>query len=89
MQPTIGRIVIYHPCNDRRDYVPQNGRPADVPAVIVAVWGNECVNLKVLTDGPNDVWVTSANFGTGERQWSWLEIIPTARPVDPELAESV
>lgn len=75
MRPTIGRIVIYHPCKDRQDYVYQNGHANDTPAIIVAVWSDTTVNLKVLTDGPTDVWVTSSTLGTNERQWSWPERI--------------
>jgi hypothetical protein len=61
MKPTIGRIVIYtlydgfEPC----------------PAVIVRVWSDTCVNLKVFIDGPQDMWVTSVCEGTGPRSWHW------------------
>lgn len=71
MKPSIGRIVIYHPCSDLKDNVYHNGSLRDLPALIVAVWSDTCVNLKVITDGPHDAWVTSATEGTGERQWSW------------------
>jgi hypothetical protein len=72
MKPTIGRIVIYHPCADpRNDDVFANGGVKDVPAVITAVWSDSCVNLKVFCDGPRDTWVTSVSEGTGERNWSW------------------
>ncbi len=50
-----------------------NGTVKDVPAVIVAVWSETCVNLKVIGDGPQDTWVTSVSEGTGERSWSWPE----------------
>jgi hypothetical protein len=73
MKPTIGRIVIYHPSKDHSDGVLQNGGAADVPAVIVAVWSETCVNLKVLTDAPHDAWVTSRCLGPGEGEWSWPE----------------
>lgn len=45
-------------------------------AVIVTQWGGESptpntsVNLKVLLDGTDDLWVTSASQGVGQRQWS-------------------
>ena len=68
--PTIGRIVHYHV---PRDSAPLGGgNHADVaPAVIVAVWSATCVNLKVLTDGPADVWKTSIVEGDQPGQWSW------------------
>jgi len=71
MKPQIGRMVIYH-CDENQ--VKENNYQKDAPAVITAVWGDECVNLKVLTDGQAIVWLTSVTLGTGERQWSWPEI---------------
>ena len=81
MNPTIGRIVIYHPCSDsRNDDVFSNGSAKDVPAIIVAVWGRTCVNLKVIADGPRDTWVTSVTLDESEtpqpRTWSWPQIAP-------------
>lgn len=69
MKPSIGRIVIFH-CDEQQIEKMNNYQP-DAPAVITAVWGDECVNLKVLLDGENTLWITSATLGTGERQWSW------------------
>lgn len=69
MKPTIGRIVIFH-CNEMQREKINNYQP-DAPAVITAVWGDECVNLKVLLDGEDNIWVTSAMLGTEENQWSW------------------
>jgi hypothetical protein len=43
-----------------------------LPAIIVAVWGETCVNLKVLCDGEPNLWVTSAVFGASEGQWDNL-----------------
>lgn len=71
MKPTIGRIVIYH-CENAQESRENNN--SDVaPAVIVHVWGDAMVNLKVLTDGMFDIWKTSVAEGTGPRQWSWPE----------------
>ena len=70
MKPTIGRIVIYklyegfEPCL-------KNGGETELPAVIVRVWSDTCVNLKVLTDGVHDEWVTSVVQGEGPRSWNW------------------
>ena len=72
MKPSIGRIVIYHPLPNNEDFCSPNA--VDQPAVIVAVWSDTCVNLKVLTDGPHDVWVTSVVEGKEARHWSWPEI---------------
>ena len=72
MTPTIGRIVIYHCDEEQKDKM--NNYQEDAPAVITAVWGDERVNLKVLLDGEENLWVTSACLGTGKREWSWPEI---------------
>lgn len=75
MKPTIGRIVIYKLTETERAYF--NG--ADIlPAVIVRVWSDTCVNLKVLTDGNADLWVTSSTLqddtkSPQSRNWSWPE----------------
>lgn len=55
MEPTIGRIVHYYP----HPHEFEGNDSSTLPAVIVRVWGPDCVNLKVLTDGPVDVWKTS------------------------------
>ena len=76
MKPTIGRIVIYtlyqdgliEPCR-------QNYGETELPAVIVRVWSDTCVNLKVLTDGSTDQWVTSVCYdaSASPRTWRWPE----------------
>ncbi len=43
----------------------------DLPAIIVAVWNDTCVNLKVFSDGAHDLWITSCVQGTEGRNWSW------------------
>ncbi len=79
MKPTIGRIVHF-----------VQKRPAGygdglvhLPAIIVAVFGDTCVNLQVFTDGTNSEadetnqvkWVTSATLDETEtpqpRTWHW------------------
>lgn len=70
MKPTIGRIVIYNMPDYLKNGV--NGNKSDkLPAIIVAVWSETMVNLKVITDGQNDLWVTSASQGDGPNQWNW------------------
>ena len=55
----------------------------EVPAMIVAVWGEACVNLKLLLDGNDSHWVTSTNEGTGEGCWHWPVV--TVPPMDAEI----
>ena len=47
-----------------------------VAGIIVAVWGDECVNLQLQLDGCDSYWVTSANFvdvsnPTEAGRWDW------------------
>jgi hypothetical protein len=75
MKPTIGRIVIYKTTEaDRKQFYDAHGNGESVkelPAIIVNVWSDTCVNLKVLGDAPIDVWRTSMNQGDGEGNWNW------------------
>lgn len=73
MEPTIGRIVHYRPTPERNKALVEMGYNSQdlYPAIIVAVWGPECVNLKVILDGPGDMWITSANKGDEPGMWSW------------------
>lgn len=74
---SIGRVVIYRLTDyDKQALIaqgshnPNNG--SDVaPAVIVRCWSDICVNLRVLIDGNETLWVTSAILGDEERQWQW------------------
>jgi hypothetical protein len=83
MKPTVGRIVSYHLADHDSDAIKSNfskdaegnwyGNPV-LPAVIVRVWSDTCVNLKVLTDGPVDGWKTSVNIADENNKegfWSW------------------
>lgn len=72
MFPTIGRIVIYKVGKEDQSEL-HSIDVKELPAVIVRVWTETCVNLKILTDGPVDVWKTSVVQGTGEYSWSWPE----------------
>ena len=61
-------------------YVAHFGNPVRegqaFPAAIVRTWpedhisGDTVVNLKVLLDGADDLWVTGIQQGLGEGQWS-------------------
>jgi hypothetical protein len=69
MKPTIGRIVIFHvPVAEITSKI---NFAKDLPAIIVRVWADDLVNLKVITDGTEDVWKTSVKIGDGPDQWSW------------------
>jgi hypothetical protein len=68
MKTTIGRIVIFN--------VPESLKPTvnfaeKLPAMIVRVWSDTCVNLKVITDGKEDLWYTSCVEGNQELGWNW------------------
>ena len=67
---TIGRIVIFNMPEYLKNGV--NGNKSDqLPAIIVSINNPTNVNLKVITDGQNDLWVTSAAQGDAPNQWNW------------------
>lgn len=68
MNPTIGRIVIYTvtPPDDMR-----NNGAAECPAIIVRVFDDGKVNLKVFLDNAQTTWVTSVLEGTAPGTWHW------------------
>lgn len=70
---SIGRIVIYNTTQLDRDFFSStySNTPARLPAIVVAVWSDECVNLKVIGDGHHDLWKTSIMKGDSEGQWNW------------------
>lgn len=76
MRPTIGRVVVYKLTDYDKEQLkahsdnPNNGAD-EAPAIVVRVWGDACVNLRVLLDGDQTLWVTSALLGDGPRQWQW------------------
>jgi hypothetical protein len=74
-KPTIGRIVHYtfQKNADESD----RGQSDTVPAIIVQVWSDVCVNLRVFQDGDaNPRWQTSvvkrdeSNEANGD-YWEW------------------
>ena len=79
MKPTIGRIVHFV----QKKPAGYGDALVHLPAIIVAVWGDTCVNLQVFTDGTNSdadetnrvKWVTSATLDEAEtpqpRTWHW------------------
>lgn len=76
-KPTIGQIVHYIPTRDEK--LANNGGTSPIAAVVVAVWSDVCVNLKLITDGPVDIWKTSVMQSAGGideesgRCWKWPE----------------
>lgn len=84
MKPTIGRVVHYKLSEqDKKDleganrlgFVSCNTRPEVLPAVIVAVWSDTCVNLQVSLDGNKSFWKTSVQEGDLESNWHWPVIV--------------
>jgi hypothetical protein len=75
MKPSIGRIVHYKPTGGDRAAWSAHGNHIGeddlLPAIIVAVWSDEYVNLRVFLDGTESPWATSATLGEGEHQWRW------------------
>jgi hypothetical protein len=79
--PSIGRVVHYNVPEDER----KNCNYASVlPAVIVRIWSNECVNLKVLNDEKEDFWRTSVVLGDQEGEWFWPPYVPSFVPDNSE-----
>ena len=80
MKPKIGRIVHFV----QKD---KNGNNIHLPAIIVAIWSDTCVNLQVFTDGTNSEpnlgygpsikWFTSSTFDDSNEpqiaSWHWPE----------------
>jgi hypothetical protein len=80
MTPSIGRIVHFVPDETTRkalggNHLTMGAADTHVVAIIVRVWSNTCVNLKVFGDSPNDTWVTSATFEDSPEPkphtWHW------------------
>ncbi len=80
MKPSVGRIVHFvQPLPHLREGL------VHLPAIIVAVWCETCVNLQVFTDGTNSdesgmcpvKWVTLVSLDASEspqpRTWHWPE----------------
>lgn len=72
-EPSIGRIVHYHVGENSVDARLKNNSASVLPAIIVSVNSEDNANLKVFTDGPEDVWVTSASRGKEPNEW-WFSL---------------
>lgn len=78
MKPTIGRIVIYNTTDADKAKMEAaskiNGgcnKQDKLPAIIVAVWSETTVNLKVICDGNLELWATSSQLGDAPYNWNW------------------
>ena len=71
--PKIGQIVVYKPTQEDKNYMSNTNTICNkqdlLPAIIVAVWSETSVNLKVIMDGVQDLWKTSVPLGNGEGNW--------------------
>jgi len=72
MKPSIGRIVIFHVKEMEGDI---NNGALEAPAMILRVWNDTCVNLRVFFDGDGCLteFKSSATNGSEPGQWSWPE----------------
>lgn len=75
MKPTIGRIVTYHltEADKKLAAAKYENVNDDLPAIIVAVWSETTVNLKVFNDGREDLHKMSCSIGEHPSNWSWPE----------------
>lgn len=82
----IGRIVHYVLTESDVGAIEQqravhnvHGNPAnagdEVPMLVVAVWGPDCANGRLMLDGQDDLWVTSRMGSSGPVAgcWHWPE----------------
>jgi hypothetical protein len=74
MKPTIGRIVVYNTTEKEKEAMRtlSSNVQDKLPAIVVAVWSDTCINVKVIVDGSMpDIWRTSINLGEAPGNWSW------------------
>lgn len=73
--PSVGRIVHVRLSADCAATIGGNARAGDlVPAIVVRVWSPDCVNARILGDGPGEaLWSTSLMRGQDLGQWDWPE----------------
>lgn len=76
-KPSLGRIVLYtFPKGVDHEFTKQAGQSSQVPAIVVGVWSDTCVNLRVFTDGSQPLpCITSVSL-KGEHSgdgnfWEW------------------
>ncbi len=85
---TIGRIVHVTFSDerlDKRSHQGAEGQSRTVPAIIVGVHSDECVNLQVFVDGrAGTLWLTSLTHKTvapnGATFWEWPKVAEAPKP---------
>ncbi len=70
LYPYVGQIVLYHVDPEGDPPQIRSNHVEVLPAIIVSVWSGECVNLKVICDGPTNEWKTSVLFGDEPGNWT-------------------
>ena len=78
MKPTIGRIVIYKTTEADRTLArtaANHNVQEELPAIVVAVWSETCINVRVFSDGNSLEWKTSILQGEQEGQWHWPVVV--------------
>lgn len=73
-----GQLVIYQVAEDDHEFIRYN-QASELPAIVVQVWSQDCINVQVFCDGPQGTaWKTSILRGKEPGQW-----------YIPELGESL
>lgn len=75
-KPKLGMVVLYKTTEAQREAMRnvQDNVQDVLPAIIVSVWSEDCVNLKVMIDGNStDIWVTSSLKGEMEGNWQFQD----------------
>lgn len=80
VKPTVGRIV---------NFTLANGEVR--PAIIVRVWNDTCINVRVFLDGSNDdaaltVHLDGASYDVADRVTGWSTSVCYEEPVDGAAA---
>lgn len=70
--PKVGDVVLYRVLEQDEPNLRHNA-PVILPAIITAVWGPAYVNLKVITDGPSNVWKSSVCRGDDPGGWNFRD----------------
>jgi hypothetical protein len=81
----LGDVVFYNTTKEEREVMGfhSNCNVAFLlPAIVVAVLSQTCLNIKVFCDGDLDIWKTSVLKGDNEMNWNFLLI------EEPELKEA-
>lgn len=71
--PEVGDIVMYVVSDSDTPEV-RNNNAKILPAVVVRVWSDTCVNLKIIPDGDGgNVWKTSVQKGHEPGEWFYRD----------------